>query len=119
MTLRAIAVLALAGTALVAVPADAGTTVTRTVRVEDNFFAPARLTVNPRTTIRWRWPEGGGDVHDVKLTRAPSGVRKFQSDPASSSFTYRRRLTKPGTYRFVCTFHIEDDMVMTVRVRRP
>jgi plastocyanin len=118
VSLRSIAALALAGAALVAVPADAGTPTTRTVAVEDNFFAPANLTVRAGTTIRWRWPEGGGDVHDVKLTSAPRGVRRFQSDPASSSFTFRRRLTKVGRYRFVCTFHIEDGMVMTVRVRR-
>jgi plastocyanin len=116
--LRGIALVALAGTALAAVPADAGSSRSRTVRVEDNFFAPSRVTVNRGTTIVWRWPSGGGDVHDVKLISAPRGVRRFQSDPASSTFTYRRRLTRPGTYRFLCTFHEEDGMTMTVRVRR-
>jgi plastocyanin len=109
-------VLAVAGVALVAAPATAGTR--KTVKVEDNFYLPAKATVNPGTTIAWTWPEDGGDVHDVKLAKAPKGVKKFQSDPGSSGFVFRRKLTKAGTYRFVCTLHEEMEMTVTVRRKR-
>jgi plastocyanin len=55
-------------------------------------------------------------VHDVKLRRAPKGVRKFHSDPAASDFSFSRTLTKAGTYRLVCTYH--EEMTMTIKVRR-
>jgi plastocyanin len=89
----------------------------KTVKVGDNFFSPARLTVNRRATVTWKWPSEAGDVHDVKLVSGPKNARRFQSDPASSDFSYRQRLTKPGSYRIVCTLH-EDEMKMTIRVRR-
>jgi plastocyanin len=109
--------LALAGTALAAVPADAGPR--RTVKVLDNYFLPKRATVDANTLVRWTWPSGGGDVHDVKLTSAPKGVRRFQSEAGSTDYVFSRRLTRPGTYRFLCTFHEDDDMRMTIVVRKP
>ena len=116
MRQRALIVAAIAGAALAAAPASAGPK--RTVKVLDNYFSPKKLTVDRDTTIVWRWPEDGGDVHDVKLTSGPKGVRKFQSDPGSSGFTYRRKLSKPGTYKLLCTFHEDTEMRMTVVVRR-
>ena len=56
------------------------------------------------------------DVHDVKLKSAPKGVRKWQSEPASSGYRYRRTLKVAGTYKIICTLH--EEMTMTIRVRR-
>ena len=116
MSRRPIIALALAGAALVATPAAAGSK--KTIKVEDNFFSPRKVTVNKGTTIVWTWPEDGGDVHDVKLTSGPKGVRKFESEPGSGGYTYRRKLSRSGTYKLLCTFHEDDDMRMTVVVRR-
>jgi plastocyanin len=113
---QALIVLALAGAALVAAPASAGSK--RTVKVLDNYFSPRKLTVNKNTTVVWNWPEDGGDVHDVKLTSAPKGVRKFHSEAGSSGYTFRRKLSRSGTYKLLCTFHEDDDMRMTIVVRR-
>jgi len=106
------------GAGLLAAPAPAGPLKPqrRTVAIADDYYAPAKLTVNPRSTIVWRWPEAG-DTHDVKLVAAPKGVRKFQSEAAAVGYVFARRLTAPGTYLFECTFH-EGEMTMTVRVRR-
>lgn len=112
--------LALAGVvALAAAPADAGggRPQKRTVKVADNFFSPDRLTVARGTTLTWRWPEDTGDTHDVTLTSGPSGVRKWQSEPAAAAYSFRRRLSRPGLYKLICTFH-EEEMRMQVRVRR-
>jgi plastocyanin len=117
--------LALAGAAALAVaPAQAGTPAAKrkpqrkTVLVEDNFYAPQRLTVNRNSTIRWRWSDAAADVHDVKLTKGPRGVRRFQSEVGGPGYVFSRKLRKPGLYRLLCTFHIEDGMKMTIRVRR-
>lgn len=115
-TRRLLAVLVLAGAALAAAPAAAGPK--RTVQVVDNYFQPAKMTVAKGTTVTWRWPEDGGDVHDVKLTSGPRGAKKFQSEPASGGYAYRRTLGRPGVYKLLCTFHEEDGMRMTITVRR-
>lgn len=104
--------LAIAGAALVlAAPA-------KTVKVRDNVFAPKTLTVARGTTVKWVWPsfEQAGDVHDVKLKSGPRGVKKFQSESASTDYSFKRKLKVPGTYKIVCTLH--DEMRMTIRVRK-
>jgi plastocyanin len=108
--------LALAGAALVAAPASAGGPQHKTVKVFDNYYLPAKLTVNRGSTITWRWPTVAGDVHDVKLVSAPSGVKHFHSQPASSAYSFKRVLRKPGLYKLKCTLH--EEMRMTIRVRR-
>jgi plastocyanin len=115
--------IALAGAvALAAAPAVAGPPAARSpqkkkVEVVDNYYSPRKLTVNLRSRITWVWTDGSADVHDVKLVSAPKGFKKFQTEPASAGFTYSKTLTKPGTYRFICTFHEEDNMRMTIVVR--
>jgi plastocyanin len=113
---QALIALVIAGAAFVAAPASAGSK--RTVKVLDNFFSPTRLVVPKDTTVTWKWPADGGDVHDVKLTSGPKGVRKFHSEAGSSGYTFRRKLSRSGTYKLLCTFHEDDDMRMTVVVRR-
>ena len=88
----------------------------KTVDVGDYFFAPTKLNVKSGTTITWRWPNGGGDVHDVELVPAPKGVRKFVSDIATSGYSFKRKLTKKGTYVFTCSLH--EEMRMTIKVRK-
>lgn len=103
-----------------AVPAEAGkkrNPQKKTVEVADNYFSPTKLTVNRSSTITWKWPDTTGDTHDVKLTKGPKGFKKFQSDSASAFYSYKRKLTKPGTYKIICTFH-EKEMTMTIRVRK-
>ncbi len=108
----------LAGVALLgAAPALAAPAKTKTVRVGDNFFSPKKLTVDRGTTVKWKWPgaDEAGDVHDVALTKGPKGVKKFHSEAAATDYSYKRKLTKSGTYKLVCTLH--EEMRMTIKVR--
>jgi plastocyanin len=80
--------------------------------LRDNFFVPKRLVVNRGTTVTWRWR--GDNEHNVTVRRGPV---RFHSSTKSAG-TFGRRLTKPGTYRIVCTIHeFSDNMRMTVVVR--
>jgi plastocyanin len=112
----------LTGVALLgAAPAQvavANKTPKKTIRIGDNFFTPDAPKVKRGTLVIWKWPgfEEAGDVHDVKLKSGPKGVKKFHSEPASSDYSFRRKLRKPGKYKIVCTLH--EDMRMTIRVRR-
>jgi plastocyanin len=115
---RGVLVVAVAGVALMgATPAQAGWPKGKTVRIYDNYFLPDAVKVKRGAMITWRWPsfDEAGDVHDVKLKSAPKGVKKFQSEAASTDYTFKRRLRVPGRYRIVCTLH--EEMRMTIRVR--
>ena len=90
--------------------------VKKTVKVRDNFFAPDALKVPKGSKITWRWPTNPGDVHDVKLSSGPKGVKKFHSQLAASSYSFAKTLPKPGKYVVICTIH--EEMTMTIRVPR-
>jgi plastocyanin len=90
---------------------------TRTVKVEDNYYGPSKLTVHVGDTVKWHWGEDETDVHDVKLAKGPTGVKTFQSDALAGGDDFKRRLTKPGTYKIICTFH-EEEMGMTITVKK-
>ena len=116
MTRATTFLLACAVAALAAPPAVAGGAPQhKTVLVQDNFYAPLKLTVNRGSTITWRWPDDAGDVHDVKLGAHPKGARPFHSQPGAAGYSFARRLTVPGTYKIVCTIH--PGMAMTLKVR--
>jgi plastocyanin len=107
----------LAGAALLSA-APAGAAASKTIKVGDDYYAPQTVTVSRGTTVTWKWPsfEQAGDVHDVKLKSGPKGVKKFQSDSASTDYSFKRKLTVAGTYKIVCTLH--EEMTMTIKVKR-
>jgi plastocyanin len=90
---------------------------TRKVSVNDNYYGPTKLTVHVGDTVDWHWSDEITDVHDVKLGSAPKGVKKFASDPLAAGDDFKRKLTKAGTYKIICTFH-EEEMKMTITVKK-
>jgi plastocyanin len=109
-----LAVAALAACALV--PATAGASgATKTVTLHDDYFAPSKLTVKAGTTIKWVWPADLTDTHDVMLGKHPKGVKPFMSEYAAGGYSFKKALTKRGTYTFLCDIH--QGMKMTVVVR--
>jgi plastocyanin len=103
---------ALAGTLLIAVPAVSKR---RSVEVDDNYFvregSPPTVRVSRGDTVVWDWE--GRNPHNVTVR---SGPVRFKSSTQRSG-TYRKRVTRAGTYRIVCTIHLPN-MRMTLKVRR-
>jgi plastocyanin len=91
---------------------------TRKVSVTDNYYGPSKLTVHVGDTVDWHWSEDETDVHDVALKTGPKGAKKFASDPLAAGESFKRKLTVPGTYKIICTFH-EEEMKMTITVKKP
>jgi plastocyanin len=90
---------------------------TREVSVNDNYYGPSKLTVHVGDTVQWKWAEEVTDEHDVDVKSAPKGVKKFHSDLLVAGDSFKRKLTKPGTYKIICTFH-EEEMKMTITVKK-
>lgn len=87
----------------------------KTVGVIDDAFTPAKSSVTPGSKITWKWSAVNSNTHNVKLVSAPKGVKKFTSPSATAGISFSKQLTKPGTYRFICTFH--QNMRETIVVR--
>lgn len=81
----------------------------KTVSLGDNFFKPTKMTVTAGTTVTWKWT--GGNTHNVTVV---SGPEKFHSGDQQTG-TYTHTMTKPGTYKIVCTFHPGMDMTLKVK----
>lgn len=77
------------------------------VRVGDDYFSPARLTVRKCTKVRWKWEAANIHADNVTLVRGPRGVRKrdFSSITGAFGVRFNRTLRRKGTYEFVCTIH--------------
>ena len=115
MKRSAIALTALAACALVPATAGAGAGPTKTVTIHDNYFTPGKLTVKSGTTIRWTFPSGLTNTHDVMLDKHPRGVKMFMSDYAAGDYSYKHKLTTPGTYTFLCELHQGMNMKIVVK----
>lgn len=105
--LIAVPLAAVAAAAIAVVPAQGAKkkAPSKTVNVVDSSFAPAKMTVRPGTKIVWKWSSANSYTHDVKLSGAPKGVKKFTSPPYVASVSYTRVLRVKGTYRLLCTYH--------------
>lgn len=80
------------------------------VDAADDFFSPAQLVVAVGATVTWK--NVGGEGHDVV---AEDG--SFVSNALGPGETFSHTFTRPGTYRYVCTFHAGEGMVGDVTVR--
>jgi plastocyanin len=102
---------ALSGTLLVAGPAFSAR---KHVKVDDNHFvrkgSPPTVTVRRNDTVVWEWE--GRNPHNVTVRKGPV---RFKSSTKTSG-TYRKKVTRRGTYRILCTIH-PANMRMTLKVR--
>ncbi len=80
------------------------------VRVKDIEFAPKRVTIKRGDTVRWLFLDAR-TPHNVRSTGRP----RFKGSPTKQEGSYRVRFTRRGTYRYVCSIHL--NMKGTVVVR--
>ncbi|MGQ0624963.1 MAG: cupredoxin domain-containing protein [Sporichthyaceae bacterium] len=79
------------------------------VKIVDFTYLPKKPTVEVGSKVRWTNLDL--DTHDVATTKAP---RAFASPALAQQDKYTKKFTKPGIYRYFCSFHPE--MVATIKV---
>lgn len=111
---RTLVPIALAGLLLAVALAPAGAAPRpKTVKVDDNFFAPDSLRVRKGTMVRFRWV--GVETHNVVKSSGPGPF--FESDARTGSGVhFKHRFKRAGRYRLLCELHPE--MRMKLRVKR-
>jgi plastocyanin len=93
---------------------------TGTIRVVDNRFSPADVTIAVGDSVTWRWE--GSLAHSVTQGTTPDpsedGSRLFDSGTRTTgSFGYR--FTTPGEVPYFCRPHFAAGMKGVVRVSSP
>jgi plastocyanin len=98
-------------------PPDDGGTFNGTIRVLDNRFSPASVTIAAGDSVTWRWE--GSNFHTVTHGTNPTtpAVKLFDSSPAKASGTFGYRFDDPGTYPYYCDPHRTMGMTGTVTVQ--
>ncbi len=95
----------------VAVPAFAAT---KTVKVGPGVkFGPSSVAIAKGGKVKFQWT--GGLPHNVRVTKAPKGARKFNISTRTKG-TVTKTFTRRGTYSLLCDIHAPG-MRMTVKVR--
>lgn len=104
-----VAVLVLAvGVAVTSATAKRGS---KTVQVADDFFSPTKLSVSKGTKVKFKWV--GDDSHNVVKKRGPGGG--FSSPITDDrGVNLKKKFSKSGTYKLICTIH--EEMTMKVKV---
>jgi len=92
------ALIALAVTAAVAVPAGASTT--KSVVIKNIDFQTATVRIHRGDSVRWLFRDSPA-AHNV----TSRGTPHFRSSLSMKSGSYSVRFTKSGTYRYHCTIH--------------
>jgi plastocyanin len=82
-----------------------------TVRMEDNFFSPANITVEPGTTVTW--VQSGNNPH---TTTSYDGLWDSGIIEGGSGETFSFTFEEPGTYDYFCKPHEDLGMVGSVTV---
>ena len=82
-----------------------------TVRMEDNFFDQANITVEPGTTVTW--VQSGDNPH---TTTSYDGLWDSGMIEGGTDGTFSFTFEEPGTYDYFCIPHEALGMVGTVTV---
>ena len=82
-----------------------------TVRMEDNFFDPANITVEPGTTVTW--VQSGNNPH---TTTSYDGLWDSGLLPGGSGQTFSFTFDEPGTFDYFCIPHESLGMIGSVTV---
>jgi plastocyanin len=80
-----------------------------TVRMEDNFFDQANITVEPGTTVTW--VQSGDNAH---TTTSYDGLWDSGMIEGGSGGTFSFTFEEPGTYDYFCVPHESLGMIGTV-----
>jgi plastocyanin len=94
--------------AALAIPSAGNASAEETVKVKDFAFSPASLTVRHGTKVTWKFQDS--TKHNVTVKKGPA---KFHSSDIRRG-KYSHKLTKPGTYKLICSIH--PDMHQTIVV---
>lgn len=81
-----------------------------TVKIQDIDFKPARVTIRRGGSVRWSFRDVATS-HNVRSKGRP----RFPGSPTKKTGSYRVTFKRAGTYRYVCTLHL--NMKGTVVVR--
>ena len=111
--MRKLIVVAISACALAVLAA--GATAAKSIKVGDDYYVRSsgvpKVTVSKGTTVKWNFR--GSNPHSATVSKGP---RKFNSGVRSGG-SYKKKLTRSGTYTIYCTVHGASDQKMKLVVK--
>jgi plastocyanin len=100
-----------AGALLLAAPGSVGAATAghRTVTLKDIAFHKPTVTIKRGQSVRWVWRDGQYTPHNVVFRQ----LHKHSATKTSGSYTLR--FDRKGTYRYMCTIHLNMTGKVVVR----
>jgi plastocyanin len=79
---------------------------TYTIRIQNFFFTPTNLLINPSDRVQW--VNGSMTVHDIMegTTNTSAGQRLFYSGNLAANASYTFTFTNAGFYHYFCSNHL-------------
>jgi len=88
---------------------------TGTIRVLDNRFSPANVTIAVGDSVTWRWD--GSNAHSVEEGTSLTNPTPLFDSGNKTSGTFGYRFTTAGTYPYFCRPHFAAGMTGVVTVQ--
>ena len=96
-----------------------------TMNPSTSKFEPATLTIKRNDTVEWENTTGvfHSVTCDPSLSKVPgnvvlpAGVAPFDSGRMKREAVFTHQFTEPGTYKYICKYHENMNMVGTVIVK--
>lgn len=88
----------------------------KTIKMGDNYYVKSRgvptVTVAKNTTVTWK--NSGKAPHTVTVSKGPV---KFKSGKVEAGKSYKKKVSRAGSYTIFCKIHGASDQKMTLKVR--
>lgn len=91
-------------------PPPAGAARTETIVLRDIEYSRTTVRIRRGDSVLWRWRDGT-TPHDVTSTGRP----RFRSSSTKARGAWRIRFRRRGTYRYLCTIHLNMRARIVVR----
>ena len=92
------------------------------VTIQDYSFSPANIEIISGDTVKWTYVSSGADIHTTTCdgtnqSTLPLNGTVWNSGNLNPGDTFKKRITIPGTYTYICLIHGFSMMSGTIVVK--
>jgi plastocyanin len=94
------------------------TTVTKKVKLGDDFYSPTKVTIHQKDIVKWIWVGADGKPGTTDNQHTATDSKGKWTSKLKTSGTFSHRFKQVGNFKVICSEHPED-MILKVKVKAP